>query len=149
MKDSGFERRQIVDDRIPYRFNVNLLVCVPQMVSRASYLVPRYVGAKCRRPVPEADGGFTDYRKLALHSGHRHRIGAESLEIHARGEILDHGDGVRNVTEQEARISKRQGRLLARPGASRTRPASRGRTDPPGPSAWWQVPLPDRLYRIT
>ena len=133
MKNCGLERRQIVGHGIPNRLNVNLLVCVPQVVSRTSCLVPRYAGAKCRGLLPEADGGFTNYQELAFHSGHRHRIGAESLEIHARGEILDHGDGVRYVTEQEAGIFKRQGRLLARPGASSKLPASRDRTDLPGP----------------
>ena len=81
---------------------------MPQPVASRANLAPWLIGAKRNSIFPESYGGFADNEKLPLNSGDGFRIFPESVEIHARNEILDHVDGFRDVAQREAGFPKTQ-----------------------------------------
>jgi hypothetical protein len=65
---------------------------VPQPVSCAPHLIPGNFRAKQRTLFAQPDGRFADHQRFSFDGGNRFSVLQERLEIHARGEFLDHAD---------------------------------------------------------
>ena len=76
---------------------IDPLVSMAEMISDASDVSPRYSRASHFGFIAKADRCFTDDLEFPFNRGDCHRVGAEGLEMHSGGELLDPLDGVKNV----------------------------------------------------
>src|ERR1035437_2239741 len=80
------ERGQIVDDGVPYRFDIHPVIAMPEPVADAADIVPRQAGAQTLRILSEPHRRLADEQKLALDRGNRLRVfpGTHPNPCHAR-----------------------------------------------------------------
>ena len=108
------ERRKIVDDRVPNRFDIYSVIAMPETVPNAAYIVPRQTRAQKFRILSKPHRRFADEQKLALDRSNGLRVFPERVQIHAKHELDDHVDTVEDISQGKCGFPKRQERPHAR-----------------------------------
>jgi hypothetical protein len=78
----------MVNDRVPYRFDIHPVIAMTEPVSDAADIMPRQAGAPMLRIRSEPYRRLADQQKLALDRGNRLRVSPKRLQIHATHELV-------------------------------------------------------------